>query len=108
MTIQATAALLLAGHILLDFPLQGEYLARGKNPNTPWEGVPWSLLLTYHAALHGLCVYLITGHIRMGLIEFALHWYIDYSKYQNQINFVIDQALHLLIKLAFVVWMLPL
>lgn len=34
-------ALLLVGHALADYPLQGEFLSKTKNHRSPNEGIPW-------------------------------------------------------------------
>lgn len=36
-----TALMLLAGHALCDYPLQGDFLAKAKNRAAPLPGVPW-------------------------------------------------------------------
>ena len=45
--------LLLCGHALCDYPLQGDFLARGKNHTDPIPGIPWVHCLVAHALIHG-------------------------------------------------------
>lgn len=94
--------LLLAGHALADYPLQGEFLAKGKNHRAPLPGVPWWHCLLAHASIHGALVGLIVGYftgivwlaIMLGLLEFAVHAVVDYVKCDGWIDIHLDQALH--------------
>ncbi len=83
------------GHALADFPLQGEFLARGKNRHLPSPiladgGNPpkrvWIYCLTAHSLIHGGFVWLITGNVVLGLAEFVLHWIIDALKSESGIR----------------------
>lgn len=93
---------LVAGHALCDYPLQGDFLAKGKNRTAPIPGMPWWQLLGAHAAIHGGAVGLITGVWWIGLLEFAAHFVIDDLKCRSRLSFNQDQALHLLCKAAWV------
>lgn len=95
--------LLLAGHALCDYPLQGDFLAKGKNQVTPLPGVPWYQCLTAHALIHAGAVLLITNSLPLALAELVCHWWIDYAKSAGLLTFNADQALHVLCKL---VWFL--
>lgn len=86
--------LLLVGHALADYPLQGDFLARGKNQNNPIAGIPWWQCLTAHSVIHAGFVTLITNSLTLGAVEFLLHWMIDYLKSDNQLTFNEDQFLH--------------
>lgn len=94
---------MLVAHALCDFPLQGDYLARGKNHRSPIPGSPWPILLIAHALIHGGAVALLTGSLALGLAETAVHTVIDYAKCDGCIGYTTDQALHVLCK---VVWLL--
>lgn len=85
---------LVAGHALCDYPLQGDFLARGKNHRNPLPGVPWYQCLFAHALMHGAIVYLITGNLWMGVAEFAIHAGTDYAKCDGKLSFNQDQAIH--------------
>ncbi len=79
---------LVIGHAVCDFPLQGEFLAAGKNRNVkmpdpegePFPGNLWAYCLSAHSLVHAGMVWLVTGSALFGLIEFACHWAIDYGK----------------------------
>jgi len=103
-----TFLLLVMVHALCDFPLQSEYMARGKNrhrfdPTTVPPGqtpvTVWPHILTAHALIHGLGVFVVTGSMALGLAETAVHWVTDYAKCENWTNPHQDQALHIGAKL---------
>ncbi len=79
---------------MCDYPLQGDFLSRGKNHRAPIPGVPWYQCLVAHSLIHGGMVALLTGSIWLGLAEVACHAAIDYSKCDGRFGFYVDQALH--------------
>ena len=91
--------LLLAGHALCDYPLQGEYLALGKNRHTSIgsqeKGTLWIHLLTAHSLIHAGMVTLITGSTVLGLAELVIHWITDWAKCEGKIGLHTDQAIHI-------------
>lgn len=105
---------LVVTHFLVDFPLQGDFLARGKNHRAPLPGVPWAYCLFAHAALCGaavaLCVHFLGATkapmaISFGLAEALIHAGVDLGKNEGafgkgETGFLVDQALHLLCKLT--------
>lgn len=93
--------LLMVGHAIADYPLQGDFLARAKNRTAPIPGVPWQQALGAHALIHAGFVGVITGSIALAVCEFAAHWITDDLKCRGKINFNTDQAIHLICK---VVW----
>lgn len=93
--------ILIFGHLLADYPLQGEFLALGKNRHKPLPGTPWYQPLLAHAGIHGGFVAIITGSLWLGLAEFSIHALIDDSKCSKRLTYNQDQALHVLCK---VVW----
>jgi hypothetical protein len=94
---------LLVGHALCDYPLQGDFLARGKNHTLPMHfGIPWVHCLTAHALIQAGMVALATGRVSLGVAEFVAHWLIDYGKSDKRFGIHTDQALHILCKLAWV------
>lgn len=120
---------LLIGHALCDYPLQGDFLARGKNRFNPLPGVPWYWCLGAHAAIHAGAVWMVTGWWQLGAWEFVLHCLIDDFKCsaQNDVQgasaakyltmygiakeqhaatlFNVDQTLHVVCKFAWVlIW----
>lgn len=93
---------LLIGHAVCDYPLQGDFLSRGKNRFNPTGGVPWWICLTAHAAIHAGAVWLITGRWWLGLAEFCVHAWIDDRKCAGKLSVVRDQALHVICKAMWV------
>lgn len=100
------------GHALGDFPLQGDFLARGKNRRLPSPILAdsdhshkrvWIFCLTYHALIHAGLVWIITGSVLIGIIELVVHWIIDALKAENLFSFETDQWLHLATKAIYVV-----
>lgn len=87
--------LLIAGHFLADYPLQGEFLAKAKNHKEPIPGCPWYQALVAHSGIHGAIVGIITGSTILGLLEFVFHAAIDYGKCDERYGFNVDQFLHI-------------
>lgn len=90
-------------HLLADYPLQGDFMAKAKNHTAPITGIPWLTVLFSHAAIHAGFVGLITGSWICAVIELFAHALIDYSKCNGEISFNIDQALHILCKVGYAV-----
>ena len=104
--LQIFFALLIA-HALFDYPLQGDFLSRNKNrhykdENKNVKGL-WIHCLTSHSILHAGSVWLITGSFVIGIMEFALHWVIDFLKCEGITNFHTDQFLHVLCRILYVI-----
>lgn len=93
---------LLVGHVVCDYPLQGDFLAKAKNHKAPIPGFPFYQALGAHALMHAGAVALITGSWVLGGVEFALHCAIDCAKCDGRTTLNQDQALHWLCKLAYV------
>lgn len=93
--------LLIAGHFLADYPLQGQFLAEAKNPHTELGRTHWLHALTAHSAIHGGLVALLTGSVLLGLAETIVHWITDWMKCEGFINFNQDQFIHIVCK---VIW----
>ena len=101
---------LLVAHALGDFAFQGSFLSQAKNKNadlssffpkgTP-RGLWWNALLA-HALIHAGAVWLVTGFVLLGLAELVLHFLIDYAKCEGWISFALDQTLHRVCKLVYV------
>jgi len=103
--------LLLASHCLADFVLQNETMVSGKNRHSKRHEEsgghfpPWYYWLGAHALIHGALVYLVTYNLYFGLAETALHASIDFLKCERKINFHLDQVLHVLCKIAYVIYL---
>lgn len=106
MTFVQLLGLLIVGHALADYPLQGDFLARAKNRTAPLPGVPWWQALSAHAIIHGGFVGVITGSWLLGCAEAIWHWLIDDLKCRGKISFNTDQALHIAFKAlwAWIAW----
>jgi len=98
--------LLFAAHALCDYPLQGDFLARGKNLKAPLPGVPWYQCMLAHALIHAGAVAFITHSTGLGLAELAIHFAVDVAKCEGKITFNVDQAIHYGCKVvwAFLAW----
>jgi hypothetical protein len=93
---------LLVGHSLADFPLQGDYMAKAKDPTgTLGQGGVWRWVLFSHAMIHGGSVAFFTHSIILGALEAISHAIIDYTKCHKRLTFNQDQWLHILLK---VIW----
>jgi|SRR6185503_113777 len=95
----ATILILFAGHALCDYPLQGDFMARGKNHKAPIPGIPWQHCLAAHALIHAGMVYLITSSLWFALAELVIHCATDYAKCNGNIDFQEDQFVHYACKL---------
>lgn len=102
------------GHALADFPLQGDFLAHGKNRHAkpvtlascaPPPKLLWVYCLTAHALIHGGFVWIISGKVLLGFAEFVVHWLIDFAKCEGRTSFATDQFLHVLSKAAWIGFM---
>lgn len=94
--------LLILGHFLADYPLQGDFIARGKNRTNPIPGIPWYHPMASHAFIHGGFVGIITGSVWLGLAEFVIHGITDDAKCRGEIGYNVDQGIHILCKVAWV------
>lgn len=92
--------LLVAAHALADYPLQGDFLAQAKNRNTAIGKVFWPHALFAHSMMHGGAVLLITGSLYFAVAEALIHAGTDWLKCEQKISLNVDQAIHLLCKLA--------
>lgn len=97
--------ILISAHALCDYPLQGDFLANGKNHKKPIAGVPFYQPLAAHSAIHAGAVGVITGSIWLGLAEFVVHAATDWTKCEGKIGYNADQAIHIGCK---VLWVLML
>jgi hypothetical protein len=96
--------LLLFGHALADQPLQTLLMSQAKRGSAD---CPAWLGLSYHAIIHGGFVLLFSGSFGLGVAEFIAHYIIDAMKCRELFGCKVDQALHLLCKVVWVmIWML--
>jgi len=102
MTTPEILGLLIGAHFLADYPLQGDFLARGKNRTAPIPGIPFWHPLAAHSAIHGLFVGLITGSLILAIAETAVHAVTDDAKCKGLIGYNTDQAIHIGCKVVWV------
>lgn len=93
--------MLVFGHFLADFPLQGDRMAVEKCPGKD-AVLGWRWWLAAHAATHGLVVAVLTGVPGLGLAEMFFHAVIDYGKCRFRYSIAVDQMMHWACKLAWV------
>jgi hypothetical protein len=102
--------LLCFGHSLADYPLQGQFLADGKNRHTAVGQLFWPYHLSSHATIHAGFVLIITGSVYLALAEFVVHGITDWMKCEGKISMLIDQIVHYGCKIvwaAVAIWVLP-
>jgi hypothetical protein len=100
---------LCIGHAVADYPLQGDFLARLKQPyqtaiNEPYA---WLIGMIAHCLTHAGAVWYITGSIGFALAELLLHFAIDVEKCAGRLTFVQDQAAHIACKAAYAAILCP-
>lgn len=108
---------LAIGHVFGDYPLQGSFLAMGKNRNLDASVVfggnkapkdLWIHCLTAHSMVHSGIVWLITGSGVLALVELLGHWVTDFIRCEKMISYNTDQLIHFACKLLYamviVVW----
>ncbi len=99
----ALFAAFLVMHALADFPLQGDYIAKQKARRHADNNSVWIVALTAHCIIHAGGVWLVSGSLALGCVEFVLHALIDIGKGEEKFGLVTDQLLHLTCKLAYVI-----
>jgi len=102
MTLLDMLALMIGAHFLADYPLQGDFLAKGKNRLAPIPGIPFMHPLIAHSAIHGLFVGIITGNLVLGIAETVIHALTDDAKCCGRIGYNTDQAIHIACKCLWV------
>jgi hypothetical protein len=100
---------LVLGHFVADYPLQSDFIAKGKNRFRPVDpaSIPpgqkpmlvWPWVLTAHAGTHAAAVYIVTGSAALAGCEIVAHWMIDYGKCANRYGIHFDQGAHIACKL---------
>lgn len=119
---------LLFGHAIADYALQDDTMGLCKNPKLQdmfvkaasvqgreaivfalqprletQQKVPWGYWMTAHGMIHGSAVWLITGNLYLGMAEAVCHGVIDLGKCTKLYGIHVDQALHVVCKVAWVV-----
>lgn len=93
--------LLIFAHILADYPLQGDFMAKAKNHKLPVAGVPFYWPLFSHAFIHACGVLFVTKSLTLFCLELVFHSLIDFFKCDGKLTFGEDQILHILCKVFY-------
>lgn len=108
--------LLLCGHAIADFALQTDWIAKNKSRHNlvpagydpvrhgPLQKI-WPYVLSAHALIHGAMVFAVTQSVLLAAIETAAHWAIDFGKCERKYGIHTDQALHILCKLGYAIYL---
>jgi len=88
-------SLMVFGHALADYPLQGEFLAKSKNRTAPVPGMPWYQALAAHAIIQGGFVGIVTGSLPLAVAETVVHAITDDLKCRGKLGFNADQFIHI-------------
>ncbi len=95
---------LATAHFVADYPLQGDWLSKAKNPYLtiiPGETI-WPLAMLGHALIHAAFVYGLTGSALLAAAETVAHMLIDAAKCAGRIGYNTDQFAHLACKAFYV------
>ena len=99
---------LLITHALCAHPPQGQFLAlhknrryRPQNTDLPANTL-WVYCLSAHSLIHAGGVWLVTGSYILAIVELVLHWLIDFLKEEKIINLHVDQLLHMICKISYI------
>jgi len=87
---------LIFSHLIGDYFLQSDYLAKNKSTDF--------YILFVHCALYCLPLFLFFGLTWQLAVVFIIHIIVDYLKCKKKINLFIDQLIHYLVLLIYLVW----
>lgn len=93
----------IVAHVIADFPLQGDYLARQKSRRLADSPTDWIVGLSAHCIIQSAGVWIISGSLLLAMVELVLHCLIDIGKGEEKFGLLTDQILHWLCKLAYVI-----
>lgn len=89
---------LVLGHLVADYPLQTDFIAKFKSRLNSLPAVPWYYVLAGHAGAHAAAVGLLTASPLLALFEFVLHFLIDAAKCEGWTSIHTDQVWHIFCK----------
>jgi hypothetical protein len=110
MSVLPLLAYMLAAHALCDYPLQGDWLSKAKNPKldlVPGERI-WPMALAGHALIQAAAVQLITGSWSLFVVAFIVPVGLDDSNCRGRFGYNVDQYLHVLCKVIYALAILAL
>lgn len=106
--------ILLFLHALADFTFQTNTMANGKNKKTAlnnwlklgrdkedFDKYVWLYWMTAHALIQGGLIGFMFGNWYIAIIEFVMHWIIDFLKTNNYTNIHHDQGMHLGLRIIY-------
>lgn len=99
----AVFAAFLVMHALADYPLQGDFLASQKARGQATNREVWIVALCAHCVIHAGGVWLVSGSLAYGAVEFVLHALIDLGKGEKKFGLMVDQLLHLACKVVYAI-----
>jgi hypothetical protein len=99
----AVFAAFLVMHALADYPLQGDFLANQKARDQADSREVWIVALCAHSVIHAGGVWLVSGSLVYGVVEFVLHALIDLGKGEKKFGLMTDQLLHLGCKVVYAI-----
>ncbi|MFT8896285.1 MAG: hypothetical protein ABF968_04900 [Acetobacter sp.] len=98
MSVLQKFSAMVGAHAVCDYPLQGEFLAIGKNRFKPSPLIPWYQALGAHSVIHGLAVGVVTKSVCFGVSEALVHAITDDLKCKGRLSFNQDQMIHIACK----------
>lgn len=84
-------------HFVCDYPLQGDFLAKGKTIQSGFGPMRYYHLLA-HCWIQAGGVFLVTGSLVLATAELIAHFIIDELKNRNITNYEQDQLYHIFCK----------
>ena len=113
--------ILLFLHALADFTFQTDIMAKLKNrgndlkrkqqwledpnsipiPSGQKYQLTWYYWLTAHALIQGGLIGLVFGNWYLAVIEFIVHWLIDFLKTNGYTNIHQDQGMHITLRIIY-------
>lgn len=94
---------LIVGHAVADYILQSAPVSRDKNRHLAPAGLQmWPYAMAAHCLTNAGAVALATGSVYLGMAEFGAHCAIDMARCEKWTSRPMDQGLHLLCKVAWV------
>lgn len=86
---------LLCGHAFADVFAQSTVMIEGKHGDN--DDVPWTFWMASHALITCIPVIVVTQNWWLAMIYAATHFIIDTLKCMDEINWWVDQLIHVLV-----------
>ena len=85
---------LILGHLVADYALQTDFIAKFKSRKMSLASVPWYYVMLGHVGTHAAAVGFVTLSPFLALVELVCHFAIDVAKCEGTTTIHEDQALH--------------